>query len=74
MNLCWTCKHWKGDRAQTAKLIEENPMSMTPGGGWPNSGTCAMSHCFLNVAIHGDAYLDIDFDANFGCIYWEVNN
>lgn len=70
-NLCYTCKHWQGDKEKMAAKIAEHPICMDRDKGWPECGDCAISYKWLDMTVHGDAIATIEVPANFGCAYWE---
>lgn len=67
---CATCKHWQGDKDKAAAMFAENPTSMDVDRGWPDDGACSKDYDFLEVQTVGDAYTNVYFYANFGCVYW----
>ena len=67
---CFTCQHWQGDRKAQAKDIKNNPACMNRKRGWPKEGPCTKSSEFLEIDISGNASVSLDFDANFGCVYY----
>lgn len=69
---CATCKHWKGDREESRRLFNDNELSMELYGGWPNLGVCREKIEFLNIEYFGNSAVLLEFYANFGCVYWEV--
>jgi len=68
---CAKCAYWCGSKKESNKMFLENPLSMHLTKGWPNSGECKISYEFLNFNIDGDAIVEVEFDANFGCAYFD---
>jgi len=67
---CLNCKNWGGDKQKMKNEINENGMIvMDHEKGWPESGDCAMSHQWAEITIYGDAIVDMEIPANFGCIF-----
>ena len=71
INRCATCRHWQGDKAKALAAFKENPVSMDLDKGWPNNGECAKSYDWSDFEIVGHAYVEVELNANFGCVYWE---
>ena len=70
---CLTCAHWRGNRSKQWESIREyGHKCMALNRGWPLVGDCANSCTFMNVTLHGDASVELEFDANFGCVWWET--
>jgi hypothetical protein len=71
---CATCEHWEGDRAEAFRMHEENSASMKLEDGWAQDGPCKKDYEFLDVIICGDAFVEREFAANFGCVYWKPHS
>ena len=67
---CLTCEHWEGDRVRVlAKIAEFGKIVMDPDRGWPEDGKCGvLTGEVLCINIYGDATVEVEVPANFGCI------
>ena len=71
---CLMCGAWGGDREAQFRAVAENPTCMDLKKGWPMDGSCNQWPLSLNLEITGDATAELTFDANFGCIRWEMKD
>lgn len=75
LNTCYTCTHWKGDKARMTIAIEDRgDIVMDLDDGWPTDGYCNKILESINLDIDGDASVGILLDANFGCLYYEEDS
>ena len=70
-NKCATCAYWAGDKIKAKTMFAENPKSMHLAEGWPHDGECRIDHKFMATEVRGNAFVEVVFDANFGCVYWD---
>lgn len=68
---CATCTYWAGDKKKANTMFAENPVSMHLTEGWPDDGECKIHYESINTRVDGYAYVEIKFDANFGCVHWD---
>jgi hypothetical protein len=66
---CLTCIHWEGDRKAVWRMVKDHPMCMDINNGYAASGGCKQQYEFMSVEITGDASVEVEFDAWFGCLY-----
>jgi len=71
MMRCATCKFWIGNKSKAQKMYSDNPISMDLFDGWAEYASCSNSTSFMEVEINGDARVETEFAAGFGCILWE---
>jgi hypothetical protein len=55
------------------KLFSESPISMCEEQGWAPDGSCAIAHRYMEVDVRGDAWVNLSFNANHGCIRYQPN-
>jgi hypothetical protein len=69
---CLTCIHWVGDKERVWEMIRANPICMDLQHGYPLDSDCNAMFEFIDIEVHGDAWAEIRFNANFGCIYHQA--
>ena len=69
---CYTCVSWRGDKVKVASRMDEYPICMDLHDGWPETGDCGISYRWLTLTVDGNATVDIEVPANFGCPYWSA--
>ena len=42
--------------------------------GFPNSGKCTENYKWAELDVHGDALVDLEVPANFGCVLYINEN
>jgi len=68
---CLTCEFWMGDRDRMEALATAHPECMELRKIWTDDGTCK-EHPYELEIIRGDASVSVTFNANFGCVMWEL--
>ena len=67
---CYTCANWRGNKEKVARQIAAYPQCMNLRQGWTETGGCVVYYRWLYLVINGDATVDVEVPANFGCPYW----
>lgn len=75
MDNCLSCKHWSGPKKKQQRNINKyGVITMDLHKGWPEDGSCDVSHLWGEIEVTGDATATLIVNANHNCNRWEADD